>query len=227
MPRIRGVGSVSFLSEKVPPIPIIVTTAHGNFSMAVEILHGGAVYFMIEFSDAKNLLKTIRKSIHFPRTLGDWPQTNPLVGYELNIAIPADYRFIEVITYRLVAVAESMGFSPKALTLGIPIAVDELIANAIFHGAREDPHQKIFVHAAIDRTRFRLTVRDEGKGFDPIHLSRTFEDMAPPELSGRGIQMVYHYMDSLIYNAEGNEVRAALHNPSKKSGGPLGPARHQ
>lgn len=220
MPGISGLDLIRFVSEKFPRIPIIVITAHGNFSTAVEALNSGAFYFMIKPFGKKNLLKTVQKAIRLPRVSSERLRTIPFVEHELNITIPADYAYIDGVTYQLVSAAESMGFPLKALTMGIPIAADELIANAISHGAKEDPNRKIFVRAAIDGTRFRMTVRDEGKGFNPSQTSREFVDVGPFDFSGRGIQMVHHYMDTLTYNAKGNEATATLYNPSKKTEGP-------
>lgn len=69
-----------------------------------------------------------------------------------------------------------------------------------------DPYQKRMVHvrALIGREEARLTVRDEGRGFDVQSCLNV--SLSDDETAGRGLVLMWALMDKVIYNKTGNEV---------------------
>ena len=92
----------------------------------------------------------------------------------------------------------------------IALAVRECVVNAVIHGNRKQARKKIFVQAELSRGGVAISIRDEGKGFDP----RSVPDPRRPENlmleTGRGILMMHALMDRVsIRRADSNgmEVR--------------------
>ena len=84
--------------------------------------------------------------------------------------------------------------------------LNEVATNAIVHGNKLDPQKKVIINAEVESRRSTWTVTDEGDGFDYANLA----DPTAPEnlenLAGRGVFIVKHLADQVVFNAKGNEV---------------------
>jgi len=84
--------------------------------------------------------------------------------------------------------------------------LNEVATNAIVHGNKLDPQKKVIINAEVEGRRSTWTVTDEGDGFDYANLA----DPTAPEnlenLAGRGVFIVKHLADQVVFNAKGNEV---------------------
>ena len=93
-----------------------------------------------------------------------------------------------------VDVARSMGFRGVSLE-HISLATHETTTNAVVHGNRYRAEKKVFVAISITHDRFKITIADEGDGFDP----KTLPDPLAPErlcgVSGRGVYLSRAFMD--------------------------------
>ena len=115
--------------------------------------------------------------------------------------------------------------------LGLRMAVTEALTNAIIHGNLEVasmlkeqddaafdslvklrqvqlPYagRRVNIFVEANRSEFRCRITDEGRGFD---LNKLDDPLSPENLSkpsGRGILLMQSAMDSVHWNAEGNEV---------------------
>lgn len=90
----------------------------------------------------------------------------------------------------------------------LAIAVTEIVANAIFHGNKRDKNKKIFIKIVATCPKLKITIRDQGKGFDPEQLS---DPLKPENLlkdSGRGLFIVRTFMDDVRINFhdDGTEI---------------------
>ena len=92
----------------------------------------------------------------------------------------------------------------------IALAVRECTVNAVIHGNCRHARKKIYIHAELRGSGLEISIRDEGKGFDP----RSVPDPRRPENlmleSGRGILMMHALMDRVSIrraSSKGMEVR--------------------
>ena len=85
------------------------------------------------------------------------------------------------------------------------ISLTELIVNATLHGNKRFL-QKVIMGHIVDKSKAVISIMDEGSGFNP----NTIPDPTLPENlikdCGRGLFIVRHYVDSLIFNDKGNRV---------------------
>jgi serine/threonine-protein kinase RsbW len=93
-----------------------------------------------------------------------------------------------------VEIARRVGFRGVSLD-HISLATHETITNAVVHGNRYRTEKKVFVAISITQDRFKITIADEGDGFDPMTLP---DPLAPERLSegsGRGVYLSRASMD--------------------------------
>ncbi len=101
----------------------------------------------------------------------------------------------------------------------VAMAFRELLTNAIEHGGKLDPGQKVELHFIHTKTSSIYYVRDPGEGFsfdklahaaishpgDPLEHIKVREDLGIRP-GGFGLLLLNQFADELIYNAKGNEV---------------------
>jgi anti-sigma regulatory factor (Ser/Thr protein kinase) len=86
----------------------------------------------------------------------------------------------------------------------------ELIENAQVHGNREDPEATI--QFRVERTNqhsFRVTVQDEGDGFDYSTIN-TSSSEDPQHLQQRGYVLISRLAQEISFNQKGNRITAQV-----------------
>ncbi|QIE54835.1 ATP-binding protein [Pikeienuella piscinae] len=89
----------------------------------------------------------------------------------------------------------------QSQSLRIGLALDELAANALVHGAMREEAPDITVEVWTDERDLTLRISARGPRFDP----RAPRDVSRPQeyaLGGRGLTMVLAFADELTYQRE-------------------------
>lgn len=120
--------------------------------------------------------------------------------------IPSDLIAARDVVGELLEQAQAAGYS-EGVCFAIRLALGEALINAVKHGNRFDPAKKIKVCAEVSRRRASVSVADEGEGFDPAAVPDPTADENLEKPCGRGIMLMRTYMDEVVYNPRGNEVR--------------------
>jgi serine/threonine-protein kinase RsbW len=88
----------------------------------------------------------------------------------------------------------------------VRLALEESLINAIKHGNRFDPQRSVHVRFDVSPRRVRISVRDEGRGFDPAVVPDPTAEENLTKPNGRGIMLMRTYMDEIRFTARGREV---------------------
>ena len=89
----------------------------------------------------------------------------------------------------------------------LQLALEEGLANAVKHGNQLNPDKQVKVECQLlDNCMIRVTIEDEGPGFNPEDVPdpTDFENLDKP--SGRGIVLMRAFMDEVLYNDRGNQL---------------------
>ena len=92
----------------------------------------------------------------------------------------------------------------------IMLTLSEAATNAIVHGNQEDPSKKVIIDASTVAGSLKITVRDEGSGFDPDELENPLKEENLLNEGGRGVYLIEEYTDELSFNEKGNELTVDL-----------------
>ncbi len=79
-------------------------------------------------------------------------------------------------------------------------AVREAVSNAVVHGNRERPGTHVEVEFQLRTDGIRITVVDEGDGFDPESLPDPVSKERLLDSSGRGVYLMRRFMDEVCYS---------------------------
>ncbi len=151
----------------------------------------------------------------------------------MTFLLPSSLDWVNPLTFRLVGVMEAVGICTEQNRSNVALGLMEIVTNAIEHGnlavdgptkrdfmargeaiyagelARRsamEPYRrrKVRVSASISEEMARITVEDEGAGFD----FRDLPDPTDPEhlflASGRGILLARAFIDEVHFLGKGN-----------------------
>lgn len=86
------------------------------------------------------------------------------------------------------------------------VAITEAVTNAIYHGNKSDPLKKVSVGIAHNPHSITFTVTDQGPGFDFYNLPDPTSPENIERECGRGIFLMKHLADQLIFSENGRVV---------------------
>jgi serine/threonine-protein kinase RsbW len=89
----------------------------------------------------------------------------------------------------------------------IELALQEALANAVVHGAKEDPTKTVECLVAGDEERgLIIIVRDPGEGFNPQAIPACTVGENVYSNHGRGIFLINQLMDEVKFRKNGTEI---------------------
>jgi serine/threonine-protein kinase RsbW len=95
--------------------------------------------------------------------------------------------------------AREIGIKEEKIS-GLILSVTEATTNAIIHGNKKNTGKKVKIDVSAEGHILKITVKDEGIGFDPSLIP----DPTKPENllkdSGRGLYLMKVYMDDIKFN---------------------------
>jgi len=114
----------------------------------------------------------------------------------------------------VISALESLGllfdYSPGVLNTVIPLVLDELIRNAIIHGNRSIKSNSVIIELVLTADCIDILIKDQGTGFKAenfIHQDYSIDKFSG---SGRGLQIVKSYVDSMIFSNNGSWVNVKI-----------------
>ena len=128
-------------------------------------------------------------------------------GYSLvdSLSIPSQIESIPIVETLIDDVCRKIGVHEDVYG-NVLIAVTEAVNNAILHGNKESSTLLVDVGVYDEKASFMFEVKDKGDGFDHVNLP---DPTAPENIekeNGRGIYLMRHLADEVLYNEKGNEV---------------------
>ncbi|SFH52726.1 ATP-binding response regulator [Planctomicrobium piriforme] len=232
MPEMNGLDLVREVQREFPLVPVILMTAQGSETIAVEALQQGASSYVPKSKLASMLTATVQQVLSLA---GERRSKRALLRYmncmDCEFVLSNDTAMLTSLVSYLQGILRDMDVLSENDRLRTGVALEEALLNAAYHGnlevsselreidhmqfydlARQRAHsapymdRRIFIKVKIDAGGLQYVVRDEGPGFDP----RTLPDPTDPanieRPCGRGLLLMRTFMDEVTYNDRGNEV---------------------
>ncbi len=130
-------------------------------------------------------------------------------GTCVRLDLPSETRLIDLVHSASEQVAVLAGFDEDE-AMNVALAVREAAINAMRHGNREDPQLRVGVVLEATEDAVRVTISDQGAGFDP---DATADPLAEENLlatSGRGLLLIRAFVDEVEFRQPdqgGTEIR--------------------
>lgn len=98
----------------------------------------------------------------------------------------------------------------------VELATREALANAIVHGCKKNPRERVFLSAGCDpNLGVLIVIQDSGSGFDPKRLPNPLMGSNLYAPHGRGIYLINQAMDEVKFSNGGRKVEMRK-KPSQK-----------
>lgn len=236
MPDMDGMQLVKAIHQSYPKVPVILMTAFGSEDIALEALLLGAADYVPKTRLKSDLAESLRSvlALSVPdrphQRLGKCLRLTEL-QYELD----NDVLLIPPLIEHLQQVAFDLGLIDRTDSLRFARSLLEALRNAIYHGNLELPFdqiktagwsadaasrlirerlaklpfrdRRIHVQATFSPEEARITVRDDGRGYDTSILP---DIKADPSLlcegERRGLVLIAAFMDDFHVTPPGNEI---------------------
>jgi serine/threonine-protein kinase RsbW len=125
---------------------------------------------------------------------------------KLSVTLAADRDAVDQVVRSVMNVVREMKCAPGHED-DIELALTEALANAVVHGAKNDPSKIIECNVACDDERgILIVVRDPGSGFDPTQIANPCHGENIYSNHGRGIYLINQLMDEVQFHKNGTEI---------------------
>jgi len=232
MPEMDGLELVVRIKEDFSTIPVILMTAHGSEEIAVKALRTGAASYVPKQNLQRDLIPTIREVLTVASVERDEQKAMACMQEaNMHFVLGVANAIHEPLVGYLQQQLRTWKLCGDADLIRVGTALHESFVNAIEHGnleleseLRDDPNgayqrlgevrrrqspyceRRVHVWAQMSREQARITIRDEGPGFDPSSLPDPTDPENIGKISGRGLLLIRTFMDDVRFNDSGNEI---------------------
>ena len=128
------------------------------------------------------------------------------LNLKLSIKLAADRDAVDPVVRSVMRVVREMNCAPGRED-DIELALTEALANAVVHGAKNDPSKIVECDVACDdKHGILIVVRDPGPGFDPSKIADPCQGENIYANHGRGIYLINQLMDEVKFHKNGTEI---------------------
>lgn len=138
MPVMDGLELVKQMRHHYPDVPVILITAHGSETLAIEALDRGAASYVPKAQLAEKLVRTVMEVVSMAEADRSHEQLiNCLTRTEFVFELENDPLLIDPLVDLVQKMVAGMGLCDFAGRLQIGVALKEALLNALFHGNLE------------------------------------------------------------------------------------------
>jgi len=128
------------------------------------------------------------------------------LSLRVRVTLAADRKAVDPVVAQVMSSVREMKCA-DGKEEAIELALHEALANAVVHGAREDPSKTVECLVACDEQRgILIIVRDPGPGFDPQNIPACTVGENLFSNHGRGIFLINQLMDKVEFHKNGTEI---------------------
>ena len=227
MPVMDGLTLVGKIKALYPNLPVILITSQGSEMAAAESLRVGATSYTPKAFLQKDLGRTCEYVLDLANHVAH-PITNR-ASFEQRFMLNNDCGLVMPLIEHL------QNFMPnwtENFRLQLGMAIGEAMVNAMHHGnlelcssLREEENgasyhelaksrqqqapfcdRRVSVQAEFNQDELKISVSDEGAGFDPYAIADPRDATNVTKLHGRGLLLIRSFMDEVTYNDMGNQI---------------------
>lgn len=233
LPGLTGLDVVEQVHRRHPLVPVILMTAFGSEAIARRALMSGAASYVPKRHVHHELVPTIESTLAVAQAHRE--QERMLRRLERSVscfALENDPTLVPPLAAHVQDWVRSRARpADENELMQIGIALHEALLNAMHHGnlevgselrerdgdayrrlleqrSTEPPYRDRRVHVRLELSSEEMVcvIRDEGPGFDPHHVPDPTDAENLERVSGRGLYLIWTFMDRVQHNDAGNEV---------------------
>ncbi len=152
MPEMDGLELVQTVRSRYAGIPVIVMTAYGDESTAVEALEAGAASYVPKSQKAERLMSAVERVMEYAVANRSREQlTQCILEYHCRFALENDRRLIRALAAQIQQAMAGTGFGDTVERIRVSEALEEALLNAMYHGNLEISNEELArIRAELD-----------------------------------------------------------------------------
>jgi len=232
MPEMNGLSLVEAIRSRYPALPVVLMTAHGSESAAVQALRRGATSYVAKRELARELASTLWEVLELARPIRDQQRVyDSIVNSKVTYSISNEPAEVAALIEHLESNLKMMRLFDVSTHLQVCVSLREALANAVYHGNLEmdaglrdtddgswervalerltSPpycHRRVTLHAHVTRDEASYVVSDQGRGFDIRCLPDPNDEVSLEKAHGRGLILIRTFMDSVSHDPTGTTI---------------------
>jgi len=206
MPGMDGMELLGRIKDHSSDITVVVITGYADVENTAKALKAGASDFLPKPFGAQEIFHSVSRLIELKKVREENKKVLPFFSFSMAAEIPSQTEHINGVIHYVTGNLKDLALCEELHMSNINIALYEALINAILHGNRGNVSKKVKVRADVDYQRAKFTVTDEGQGFSPDEIANPTDPKNLYKMSGRGIYLMRHFMDDVVFNDIGNEI---------------------
>jgi serine/threonine-protein kinase RsbW len=131
----------------------------------------------------------------------------------VTLRLPSDVNCIEEAVELVTRHCLAGHQATKTTRFRLRVVLSEALTNAIVRGNGEDRTKWVDVRAELVPEVIRVSVTDEGPGFDPEAIPEPLQPEQLDVATGRGLFLIRKLVDTVQFNERGNSICMILRRP--------------
>lgn len=206
MPGMDGMELLSRIKEHSAQFPVIVMTGFADVETTAKALKTGASDFLAKPFGAQEVFHSVSRLLETRKVHEENRKILPFFTFTMDANIPSRTDHINGVIHYMTQHLKDIELCESSQLSNLVIALYEAIVNAMRHGNGNDSAKKVRVRAEIGFNEARFIIADEGEGFVMDDIANPTDPKNLYKSSGRGIYLMKHFMDEVLFNDQGNEV---------------------
>jgi serine/threonine-protein kinase RsbW len=124
----------------------------------------------------------------------------------VTLRLPSDVNCIEEAVELVTRHCLAGHQATRTIQFRLRVVLSEALTNAIVRGNAEDRNKWVDVRAELVPESIRVSVTDEGPGFDPASVPEPLMPEQLDEANGRGLYLIRKLVDAVQFNERGNSI---------------------
>jgi CheY-like chemotaxis protein len=161
MPEMDGLELVRAMRQQHPDVPVVLLTAHGNETIAVEALESGAASYVPKAQQAERLTGTVARVLERADAdhRGD-RLARCVLEYQWRLALENDPDLIRPLIKQVLEMMASVDYADRGERIRVGEALEQALLNAMYHGNLEIGENELAeLRADFDDRRLDAFVR--------------------------------------------------------------------
>ncbi|MEO8089562.1 MAG: ATP-binding protein [Gemmatimonadales bacterium] len=124
----------------------------------------------------------------------------------VTLRLPSDVNCIEEAVELVTRHCLAGHDATRTIRFRLRVVLSEALSNAIMRGNAEDHTKWVEIRAELVPEAIRVSVTDEGPGFDPGTVPEPLRPDQLDEAGGRGLYLIRKLVDVVQFNEQGNSI---------------------
>ncbi len=138
MPEMDGVQLVRAIRRDYPEVPVILMTAYGDESTAIEAFEAGAASYVPKARRAERLVETVDRVVEHAKAAHNREKlSRRMLEYHCRFSLESDRELIRALVDQVEERMAGVGFGDAVERIRVGEAFEEALLNAMYHGNLE------------------------------------------------------------------------------------------